>query len=67
MKKVKRPVRAKTGTLDHHSSLAGYIDRRGGGYIAFAILFADAKTTAYRMRRLQDLVVEYLAAWTPKK
>jgi D-alanyl-D-alanine carboxypeptidase/D-alanyl-D-alanine-endopeptidase (penicillin-binding protein 4) len=63
MKKVKRPVRAKTGTLDYHSSLAGYIERRNGGYIAFAILFADAKTTAYRMRRIQDRVVEILATW----
>jgi D-alanyl-D-alanine carboxypeptidase/D-alanyl-D-alanine-endopeptidase (penicillin-binding protein 4) len=61
MKKVKRPVRAKTGTLDYHSSLAGYIDRRSGGYIAFAILMAETKTSAYRMRLIQDQVVAALA------
>jgi serine-type D-Ala-D-Ala carboxypeptidase/endopeptidase (penicillin-binding protein 4) len=63
MKKVKRPVRAKTGTLDYHSSIAGYIERRGGGYIAFAILMAETKTTAYRMRRIQDQVVGVLATF----
>lgn len=63
MLKVKRPVRAKTGTLDYHSSVAGYIKRRGGGYIAFAILMAETKTTAYRMRRIQDQVVGALATF----
>ena len=61
MKNVKRPVRAKTGTLDYHSSVAGYIERRGGGYIVFAILMAETKTSAYRMRRIQDQVVGVLA------
>ncbi len=61
MKNVKRPVRAKTGTLDYHSSVAGYIERRGGGYVVFAILMAETKTSAYRMRRIQDQVVGVLA------
>jgi len=67
MLRVKGKVRAKTGTLDNISALAGYVDRRKGGYIAFAIFFNNAKTSAYTMRSIQDRIVERLAAWKPPK
>lgn len=67
MLRVKGKVRAKTGTLDNISTLAGYVDRRRGGYIAFAIFFNDAQTSAYTMRSIQDRIVERLAAWKPGK
>ena len=58
MKRVGRPVLAKTGTLDGVSALAGYIMRKSGGYIVFAIYFNDSPTSASNSRQIQDKMVE---------
>ena len=67
MSKVRREVHAKTGTLNGVSTLAGYIDRKEGRLIVFAILFNRAKSSAYKLRRIQDEIVGILADWPMEK
>jgi len=67
MVRLKTRVRGKTGTLDNISTLAGYIERKRGRYIAFAIFFTNASASARRLRSLQDQIVEVLAFWKPHK
>jgi len=61
--RLKAKVRGKTGTLDGISTLAGYIERKHGRYTAFAIFFSDPDKSALSLRKVQDAVVEILAAW----
>ena len=67
MSRIKPRIKGKTGTLDFISSLAGYIDRGNGRYVAFAIFFTDAKASVWRLRKLQDRIVELLAMWSPSQ
>lgn len=60
MKGVVLPVVAKTGTLDSVAALAGYILRKDGGYVVFAIYFNGGKG-AMRQRTVQDELVGKLA------
>ena len=55
--------RAKTGTLNGVSNLAGYCDSATGGRVAFAFLMTGVGlTTAHR---LQDRMAGVLARYTP--
>lgn len=57
-------VRAKTGTLDKVSTLAGYIAVDGGHVLAFAILANDIATTQRGLvRAMADEMVEAMAAY----
>jgi D-alanyl-D-alanine carboxypeptidase/D-alanyl-D-alanine-endopeptidase (penicillin-binding protein 4) len=57
-------VRAKTGTLDRVSSLAGYIGVDGGHLLAFAILANDIPPgQRAAVRAAVDEMVEALAAY----
>ncbi|GEM_PF-447222 len=60
LRKSPLPVLAKTGTLDDVSALAGYIDRKGGQYVAFAI-YVNVDGGAVRHRKLIDDLVMVLA------
>ena len=57
-------VRAKTGTLDKVSSLAGYVGVDGGHVLAFAILVNDIPPgQRAAVRQVADEMVEALAAY----
>ena len=57
-------VRAKTGTLDKVSSLAGYVGVDGGHLVAFAILANDIPAGQRPLvRAMADEMVEALAAY----
>jgi D-alanyl-D-alanine carboxypeptidase/D-alanyl-D-alanine-endopeptidase (penicillin-binding protein 4) len=55
-------VRAKTGTLTGVNALAGYVTTRGGTELAFAILCNHHTTRSRTIRRLEDALVNRLAA-----
>jgi D-alanyl-D-alanine carboxypeptidase/D-alanyl-D-alanine-endopeptidase (penicillin-binding protein 4) len=55
--------RAKTGTLNGVSALAGYCDSRGGGHTAFAFLMNGV--TVWGAHPLQDRMAATLARYTP--
>lgn len=64
LKNVKRPVLAKTGTLDDVSALAGIIDRGEGRTIVFAILMNGCSdNSTEEIRNVQDRMVGRLAKW----
>ncbi|HWU90688.1 MAG TPA: D-alanyl-D-alanine carboxypeptidase/D-alanyl-D-alanine-endopeptidase, partial [Kofleriaceae bacterium] len=57
-------VRAKTGTLDKVSTLAGYIGVDGGHLLAFAILVNDIPPVQRgAVRAMADEIVEAMAAY----
>jgi D-alanyl-D-alanine carboxypeptidase/D-alanyl-D-alanine-endopeptidase (penicillin-binding protein 4) len=49
-------IRAKTGTISHVSSLAGYAIRRGGGRYAFSIMANNYNAEAAAIRKLIDRI-----------
>jgi serine-type D-Ala-D-Ala carboxypeptidase/endopeptidase (penicillin-binding protein 4) len=55
--------RAKTGTLNGVSALAGYCDSRRGGHTAFAFLMNGVST--WGAHTLQDRMAATLARYTP--
>jgi D-alanyl-D-alanine carboxypeptidase/D-alanyl-D-alanine-endopeptidase (penicillin-binding protein 4) len=55
--------RAKTGTLNGVSNLAGYCDSPAGGHVAFAFLMTGVNL--YTAHRLQDRMAGILARYTP--
>jgi serine-type D-Ala-D-Ala carboxypeptidase/endopeptidase (penicillin-binding protein 4) len=67
LKRLKKRVMAKTGTLDTVSALAGYAVRDDGGLVVFAILFNNATASKYSLRGVQDRIVEVLLGWAGKK
>ena len=63
--KSERFIRAKTGTLDNVSCLAGYASAPGQSPIAFAVLVNDIPSwrVGRSARRLQDDIAEVLVAY----
>lgn len=57
-----RVVRAKTGTLNNHSGLTGYVVTAYGETVAFSILVNDVKST-WPAVELQDKLVALIASW----
>ena len=55
-------VRAKTGTLQDHSALSGYVVTAHGQTIGFSIMVNDVKQV-WRAVELQDKLVSLLASW----
>ncbi len=55
-------VRAKTGTLQDHSGLTGYVVTAYGQTVAFSILVNDVREPWYAVE-LQDRFVSLLASW----
>lgn len=55
-------VRAKTGTLNNHSALSGYVVTAYGETVGFSILVNDVKDTWPAME-LQDRLVSLIAGW----
>jgi len=54
-------LRAKTGSLNGISSLAGYIPSANGEVVVFAILMNNTRKSLWEMHRLQDnLVLQWL-------
>lgn len=54
-------VHAKTGTLDDVITLSGYVQTKGGRWLAFSVLVNDLKEPAATARRLQDRFASHLA------
>ena len=55
-------VRAKTGTLDGHSGLSGYLVSAYGQTLGFSILVNNVEAT-WSAVELEDRIVQQLAAW----
>ena len=55
--------KAKTGTLNYVSALAGYCQTTAGSRVAFAFLMNGVNV--YGARRLQDRMVSALARYSP--
>jgi serine-type D-Ala-D-Ala carboxypeptidase/endopeptidase (penicillin-binding protein 4) len=58
------PVRAKTGGLQGHISLSGYVQTKTGQMVSFAILTNNHGTTGTRVRSNEDQIVRLIAQWT---
>jgi D-alanyl-D-alanine carboxypeptidase/D-alanyl-D-alanine-endopeptidase (penicillin-binding protein 4) len=52
-----RRVRAKTGTLSHVSALAGYIESRSRGPLAFALMVNNFNSASSEIRPVVDRIV----------
>jgi PBP4 family serine-type D-alanyl-D-alanine carboxypeptidase len=60
-----KAVRAKTGSMTHVSSLAGYVTTRDGEELAFAIMFNGLVNTPIQVaQNIQDLICMRLAAFS---
>lgn len=55
-------VRAKTGTLNNHSGLTGYVVTAYGETVGFSILVNDVKST-WPARELQNKLVALISRW----
>jgi serine-type D-Ala-D-Ala carboxypeptidase/endopeptidase (penicillin-binding protein 4) len=55
-------LRAKTGTLDKHSGLSGYLVSSYGQTLGFSILVNDVQST-WAAVDLEDRILQQLAAW----
>ena len=65
-KALEGSVRAKTGSLNAISSLAGYLPVEGDRVIAFVIMMNGLKTGLWEAQKVQDKVVETLRIWNKK-
>lgn len=58
-------IRAKTGTLDNTSGLAGYVNTKSHGTLIFAILINSPTGNQGTYHALQDRICQFLALNTP--
>jgi serine-type D-Ala-D-Ala carboxypeptidase/endopeptidase (penicillin-binding protein 4) len=59
-------ARAKTGTLRNASALSGYVRARNGHRLAFSIISNARRIDVDAARRLQDRMVQEMAASSPR-
>ena len=59
-KELLKMTRAKTGSLNGISTLAGYLQTRKGNLLAYAILMNDCKASLERTHQLQDKILARL-------
>jgi D-alanyl-D-alanine carboxypeptidase/D-alanyl-D-alanine-endopeptidase (penicillin-binding protein 4) len=55
-------LKAKTGTIDHVSSLSGYVRARDGEHLAFSIISNNVPST-WRAKRVEDAIGIRLASY----
>jgi serine-type D-Ala-D-Ala carboxypeptidase/endopeptidase (penicillin-binding protein 4) len=60
------PVRAKTGGLQGHIALSGYVKTKTGQMVVFSMLTNSHKTSGDRIRLNEDTVVQMIAGWDRK-
>jgi serine-type D-Ala-D-Ala carboxypeptidase/endopeptidase (penicillin-binding protein 4) len=61
-----RNALAKTGTLKGASALSGFVTARNGHHLAFSVLMNRANMNILAAHRLQDRIVQLLAASAPR-
>lgn len=61
MPELNNNLRAKTGTLNEVTSLAGYVTSVSGRRIAYAVIFNDTPVRSWNLRSQQDAVITLLA------
>lgn len=61
MPELNNNLRAKTGTLNEVTSLAGYVTSASGRKIAYAVIFNDTPVRSWNLRPQQDAVIKLLA------
>ena len=57
---IKHHVHAKTGSMTHVSTLAGYLDQQNGETLAFAIMMNHIPEEIADYQKLQDKICQYL-------
>lgn len=60
---AKGNARGKTGTLSAVSALSGYLKTKSGRDVAYSILFNDPPIHGARMRKIQDVILQKIAAY----
>jgi len=58
--RTEKRVRAKTGTLNGVSNLAGYLHTQNGNILAFSIFIQNYVVNSNQARRYQDKICEIL-------
>jgi D-alanyl-D-alanine carboxypeptidase/D-alanyl-D-alanine-endopeptidase (penicillin-binding protein 4) len=53
---VKGKVHAKTGTLDHITSLSGYTESEGGRFVTFSFLFSGARSVTTASKHIDAAI-----------
>jgi D-alanyl-D-alanine carboxypeptidase/D-alanyl-D-alanine-endopeptidase (penicillin-binding protein 4) len=61
-----KPVRAKTGTIQGHVGLTGYVKTKTGQLVAFSILTNRHNCSASSIRAKEDHLVSMIASWGQK-
>ncbi len=64
--RAENAVRAKTGSMNNVSTLAGYVTTRDGETLAFAVMMSNFIAPQSMAHNLQDLVCMRLASFTRK-
>ncbi len=63
---AEKKVKAKTGSMNHISNIAGYVTTRDGEELAFAILINNYTVPRSLAENLQDLILMRLAGFSRK-
>jgi PBP4 family serine-type D-alanyl-D-alanine carboxypeptidase len=66
MSLAEKKVKAKTGSMNHISNIAGYVSTRDGEELAFAIMINNYTVPRSLAENLQDLILMRLAGFSRK-